>query len=238
MNEQGVLIQPAQGYGKYDDLIFTPLAMPPPPVIDPEKFVDWMVADDMKTGKFPKERYERLTGLKYPWLMRSVIGDMSVLEDAFPEVLQYAKLYPFKKLRAVIFLAQDGRQEVFPHVDSDGLTGMRFYLQNRNVEGLHFFKGRERYDYFDPYKPDANGNPIAVDFNRYFHMDDRVYAKFPPGSRSFMLNSARAVHAIDANTCKLGDRIAVLIQGELDREKLDALISASLSRYPEYALWY
>ena len=27
MSEQGVLIQPAQRYGKYDDLIFTPLAI-------------------------------------------------------------------------------------------------------------------------------------------------------------------------------------------------------------------
>ena len=192
----------------------------------------------MKTGTFPKERYERLTGLKYPWLMRSVVGDMGELERKFPQVLSYAKLYPFKSIRTIIFLAQDGHQAVFPHSDSDGLTGMRFYLENRHVEGLHFYKGLKPYDSFNSAQFDKSGNPVPVQFEKYFDMSKAIYARFPEDSRAFMLNSARAIHGIDANTCQLGDRIAVLVQGELDREKFDTLIARSLERFKGFAIWF
>jgi hypothetical protein len=228
----------AKGLSRFDDLIFSPLDMPAPPSVDADRFVQWMNSDEKQTGQYFRERYERLTGLRYPWLMRSISGDLQPLQEAYPEVFDYAMSFPFKKVRAVIFLAQDGYQSVFPHADSDGLVGMRFYLANKNVEGLHFYKGREAYDFFDSCGADKDGQPRTVHFDRYFKMDEPVYARFPEGSRTFMLNSARAVHSVDANTCRVGDRIAVLVQGELDYPKLNALLEASVQRYGEYGIWF
>jgi hypothetical protein len=228
---------PATRFRRFDDLIFTPLDMPQPPSVDVEQLIRWM-SQDQKMGTYWKERYERLTGLEYPWLMRSVSGDLTPLAKAFPEVFAYAMSYPFRKVSTIILLAQNGHQTVLPHADSDGLAGMRFYLANKNVEGLHFYKGRERYDKFDSNGADKDGVPTRVNFNQYFHMDKRIYARFPQDSRAFMLNSARAVHSVDANTCTLGDRIAVLVQGELDQDRLDALLEASTKRYGDYAIWY
>lgn len=229
---------PAKHEGRYDDLIFTPLDLPPVPEVDIDQFIEWMKSDPLKTGTMPKERFERITGKRYPWLMRVVSSDLESLHAAFPEVLQYARTYPFKTIKALVFLAQDGHEEVFPHADSDGLVGMRFYLANKNVDGLHFFKGKQPYDYFNGYKSDESGKPTPVGFENYFRMDEPIYARFPDTSRAFMLNSARAIHAVDENTCQLGDRIAVLVQGELDHDRLNALIGASLCRYQEYAIWY
>jgi hypothetical protein len=170
--------------------------------------------------------------------MRAATGDMTPLKEAFPEVFDYALLYPFESVKAVIFLAQDGHQSVFPHSDSDGLTGMRFYLENRHVEGLHFYKGKQKYDSFNSSQLDESGTPAPVRFENYFDMSDPIYARFPSSSRAFMLNSARAIHAIDANTCKLGERIAVLVQGKLDVERFEKLIESSLKRYGEYTIWH
>lgn len=238
MSATGRILTPAAHRGKFDDLIFTPLDLPQPPKIDAEQFVEWMKSDERKTGLFPKERYERLTGRKYPWLLRAVTSDLSPLQAAYPEILEYAETYPFKTVKAVIFLAQDGYQPIFPHSDSDGLVGMRFYLENRHVEGLHFYKGLAPYDSFNSAQFDENGNPIPVQFEKYFDMEKAIYARFPEDSRSFMLNSARAIHGIDANTCKLGDRIAVLVQGELDSKRFETLMNKSLERFKDYAIWF
>jgi hypothetical protein len=231
-------VVPARGLGRFDDLIFCPLDLPEPPAIDVPKFISWMASDPTGSGRVPKERFERLTGRPYPWLMRVASGEMDSLREAFPEVYEYCARYPLKNLRNLVFLAQDGHQAVFPHTDSDGLVGLRLYLANANVEGLHFYQGRERYDYFSGYRTDEDGQPISVDFRPDFHMDSPIYAQFPEKAGPFMLNSARAVHAVDANTCKLGDRIAVLVQGDVDMNRYERLIESSLSKFGDCAIWY
>lgn len=231
-------VTPAKNLGRFDDLIFCPLNLPEPPSVDADRFIEWMSSDATGYGKAPKEHFERFTGKTYPWLMRVVSGDMDEFAVLFPEVHSYCAAYPLKSIRTFVFLAQDGYQSVFPHADSDGLVGLRLYLANKNSEGLHFFKGRERYDKFCPYRNDDSGNPISANYSQHFHMDEPVYARFPKGQRAFMLNSARAIHAVDANTCKLGDRIAVLIQGELDVDRYENLIESSLEKFADYAIWY
>jgi len=233
-----VVTVPASRFAKYDDLIFAPLDLPLPPAIDAEVFVEWMKSDPLKTGAYPKQHYEKVIGKPYPWLMRVLRDDFEPLRIAYPEVYQYAMSYPLKTVRNIIFLAQDGHQSVFTHTDSDGLIGLRFYLANKNSEGLHFYQGRERYDYFNTYQRHENGEPKQPDLKRYFKMEEKVYATFPDGCRSFVLNSARAAHGVDANTCKLGDRIAVLVQGEVDMDRYEALVAQSLERYGSHAIWY
>lgn len=235
---ENLVTVPASRFAKYDDLIFSPLDMPKPPAIDSEQFVQWMLNDPLKTGAYPKQHYEKVIGRPYPWLMRVLRNDFTPLADAYPDVLEYVLKYPVRNVQNIIFLAQDGHQAVFTHTDSDGLIGLRFYLANKNVDGLHFYRGRERYDYFNTYQRHANGEPKQPDLKRYFDMDKKVYATFPEECQSFVLNSARAAHGVDANTCKLGDRIAVLVQGEIDMERYEALVETSLKKFGNHAIWY
>ena len=154
---------PASRFARFDDLIFCPLDLPPPPVIDADSFVKWMQNDPLQTGTYPKQHYEKVVGRPYPWLMRVIRDDFNPLQEAYPDVYEYALSYPLKTVRNIIFLAQDGYQSVFTHTDSDGLVGLRFYLANKNSEGLHFHKGRERYDHFNTYQRDEHGQPRQPD---------------------------------------------------------------------------
>ena len=229
---------PASQLGRYDDLIFVPLDLPPPPTIDPLRFVEWMQATADPRTSAPSFAYRQSSGREYPWLMTSIVGDLAPLQKCFPEVADYFSVYPLRTITHAIFLAQRGHQAVFKHTDSDGLYGMRLYLTSKNAEGLHFYRGRERYDAFPTYARSPEGELKCADWDRYFRTDEPIYASLPPESRAFHLNSARAVHAVDENTCELGDRIAVLVCGEVDHDRRDDLISRSLKRYGEHAIWY
>lgn len=229
---------PARGLGRYDDLIFSPLDLPAPPEIDPARFVEWMGTGQDQQQMAPKRAFERVENREYPWLMRTLPGDLSPLRDAFPDVHAYLSVFPFQSIRAIVILAQRGYQAVHTHTDSDALCGMRFYLTRKNAEGLHFFRGRDRYDRFDTYQRTPTGELLRADWDRYFRTEEPVYATLPPGGRVFMLNSARAAHAVASNTCELGERIAVLVQGVYDVERRDALIARSVERYGDHAIWF
>jgi hypothetical protein len=229
---------PAMFKGRFDDLIFTPLDLEQPPDVDADSFVNWMSGgqDPMQTE--PMKAYERLNKKPYPWLMKTLNGDLSSLQSAFPDVYRYLSVFPFKEVRTLVILAQHGEQSVFTHTDSDGLCGMRFYLKSKNAEGLHFYKGKAPYDKFDSFRKRPDGTFERCVWENYFVMDEPVFATFPQGVRTFMLNSGRAAHSVAPNTCQLGDRIAVLVQGEYDLDRRDELLARSLVRYTDHTIWY
>jgi len=229
---------PAQFRGRYDDLIFCPLDLPKPPEVLVEDFVRWMKVGQDAQRIAPKLAFERVEKRTYPWLMRTMTDDFAPLAEAFPDVSQYLSVFPFRKLRSVVILAQQGHQAVHTHTDSDGLYGMRFYLTAKNAEGLHFFKGRSRYDRCDNYKRSPTGELVRADWDALFDTGNPVFASLPEETRAFMLNNARAAHAVSPNTCELGERIAVLVQGELDEARRDALLERSLKRFGQNAIWY
>jgi hypothetical protein len=231
-------LQLAKHQGRFDDLIFSPLDLPAPPEIDAGRFVQWMQLGQQPETSLPRVAFENLTGQSYPWLLRSLIGDLSALAEAFPEVHRYLLCFPFKQVKSLTFLAQHGTQEVFTHTDSDDLYGMRFYLTVKNSEGLHFFKAKERYDHFPTYARSAEGVLQRADWDKHFWMSQPMYATLPAGCRTFVLNNSRAAHAVAANTCVLGERIAVLVRGEFDTQARDALLARSVAKHAAHALWF
>jgi len=231
------LMTPAKSQNVFDDLIFTPLDLPNPPEIDVARFIRWMEVGQNDATAAPKVAFERLEKREYPWLVRNLHEDLSPLQAEFPDVYDYLAAFPFRRVRTLVILAQRGFQSVHTHTDSDGLCGMRFYLTRKNAEGLHFYKGRERYDHFGTYMR-QNGAVVRADWDKYFRTDEPVYATLPEDKKVFMLNNARAAHAVDANTCELGDRIAVLVQGEYDPVRRDELLRRSVEKYANQAIWY
>lgn len=229
---------PAQRLGRFDDLIFSPLDLPLPPAIDVPKFLEWMTCVQDPKVIFTKMAFEKAHKRPYPWASRFLFGEEAALKEAFPELYEYLLLYPFDDLTKLMFLAQEGYQDIFTHCDPDGLHGMRLYLTAKNCEGLHFFKARQAFDNFPTYIHNDAGETVSADWDKHFKMDEPVYAHLPAPTRSFVLNSARAAHAVDANTCALGERISILVGGTVNVQRREALIERSLKRYGENAIWF
>jgi hypothetical protein len=227
----------AQHAGRYDDLIYCPLDLPLPPTVDVPQFLEWMASVQDPQMLTTKNSYEQAKKLPYPWLSR-FLKDAMQLKEAFPELYDYLLLYPFDALTSLMFLAQKGHQDVFTHCDPDGLYCMRLYLTVKNCEGLHFFKARQPFDHFSTYSRNEAGDIVSADWDKYFKTDEPTYAHLPKPTRAYVLNSARAAHAVDRNTCELGERICVLVFGTANVQRRDALIERSLKLYSKNAIWY
>lgn len=227
----------AQNLGKYDDLIFCPLDMPNPPEVDIAQFIDWL-HEQSKHSMIPRAAFEKYSGKEYPWLATTIKHGAVELKNSFPELHEYLSWFPFDLLDHLVILAQKGRQSIFIHTDRDWLQGMRFYLTCKNKEGLHFFRGRQKYDEFEPHMVGSDGKVKAPNWAQTHFMDEPIYASFPDGHKPFMINSGRACHAVDANTCQLGERIAFLVRGQINTGKYEDLMARSLAKYPQHAIWY
>jgi len=223
----------------YRDLVFSPLALPSPPAVDAARLVAWMAwarEEGHKRGlNLPEREYEAASGLPYPWLMANVhYGKRGHVEESFerefPEVARYTRCFPLRGASFVVLLAQRGNVAAHLHTDSDGPWGFRFYLANRRRDALYFCLARERF----PALP-----PKADDWSRYLDLERRHYARWPEGNPPFCLNSLRAAHAVEANTCALGERIACLVMPRegVDEERLLALLEASSERFAGHQIW-
>lgn len=221
----------------YNGLLFTPLAMEQPPIIDTFDFVDWMARHQIPEFMVPKYAYETIRGEPYPWEMCAFKGDFSALTRDHPNLWHFFNQYPLKRINSLVFLAQRAEVPTHLHVDTDGAFGFRCYLSTGYPEGLYFRKTK------DPSKPlpipryDESGNPVVPDWNELVDMSAKHYAKHAPGVRTFMLNSHMAAHAVDPSTCKVGERIAVLVVGELDKDKLKTLLDRSTDLYKPHQVW-
>jgi hypothetical protein len=225
---------------RYEDLVFSPLALPAPPKVDAKRLVSWMRwarEEGHKRGLNASERnYDGRTGRRYPWLMANVYYlDRSHVEDSFdeefPRVAEYARGFPMKDVGGIVLLAQRGRTEVHLHTDSDGFWGFRFYLTSKDYEGLYFCMTRKRVSELPR---------TADDWSSLLEVECKHYARWPKGNRPFCLNCNRAAHAVDPSSCKLGERIACLVlpRNGLDEKKLLPLLEESTARYRDSQLWY
>lgn len=223
----------------YRDLVFSPLALAAPPAVDTERLISWMTwarDEGHKRGLNQPERgYEAATGRQYPWLMANVhYGRAGHVEESFerefPEVALYARQFPLREARLVVLLAQRGGTEAYLHADSDGYWGFRFYLANRRHDALYFCLARGRFDALPP---------KADDWSPYLDVERRHYARWPEGNRPFCLNSVRAAHAVEANTCNLGERIACLVMPRegVDEQRLLELLEESSARFGDFQIW-
>jgi hypothetical protein len=210
---------------KYEDLVFSPLALPAPPEVSARRLIAWMTwarEEGHKRGLNRSERgYEARTGRAYPWLMANVYyGERTRVEDSFDE-----------EFPEVALLAQRGSAEVHLHTDSDGYWGFRFYLANERPGGLYFHLARERV---------AQLPRVADDWDPLVDLGHKRYAPWPDDNRAYCLNSVRAAHAVDRSSCVLGERIACLVfpAGRLDEARLLALLDASTERYGASQIWY
>ena len=218
--------------------MFSPLALPPPPTADTERLVAWMSwarTEGHKRGLNAPERDYEASGRRYPWLMANVhLGRPGHVEASFarefPEILSYARRFPLADPIFLVLLAQRGGEEVYLHTDSDGHWGFRFYITRRNTDALYFCLARDRH---------AQLPPRARDWAEYVDVERRHYARWPDMNLPYCLNSVRAAHAVEADACQLGERIACLVlpRNGIDEERLLSLLDESSARYADYQIW-
>jgi hypothetical protein len=197
----------------------------------------WAREEGHKRGLNVSERnYETRTGRRYPWLMANVYYiDRSHVEDSFdkefPQVAGYARLFPVNEVGGIVLLAQRGRTEVHLHTDSDGFWGFRFYLANKDADGLYFCMTRQRVSELPR---------TAEDWSPLLDVDRKHYARWRNGIQPYCINSIRAAHAVDPSSCTPGERIACLVlpKHRLDERKLLSLLDESSARFRESQLWY
>jgi len=229
-----------------DDLLFTPLDLPPPPEIDLKLFNEW----HYEQLEFNKKHnpMDRLSNGKdpYPWKVSwAVWWNTYKLDDPwicdfdkkFPELVDYLNLFPIKQFKSISFLDQKESREVYLHGDRDDWFGLRFYLHNTLGEKLYLVrtkeKGHKRQNLYDEYNK-------FVDLWPYTD-GKKEYPKFPEKRCAFMLNSVRSLHGVDYNDAPLvegSSRITAVVQGEYDYVRLHKLVKQSVEKYKDYTIWY
>jgi hypothetical protein len=230
----------SSGLAAYRDLVFSPLALPPPPVVEPGPLVScmrWACKAGRALGRDVAERgYEARAGRRYPWLSAVVgFGEASGIERSFerefPGIVEYCGEFPVNGPGWLTLLAQRGRTAIFPHADADGRWVLRFYLHDKSREGLHFYMAREGVSAL------PRG---ADDWSSLVELGTKHYARWPRTNTPYCLNSVRAAHAVDANACALGERIACLLAPANGYREGDlfALLERSTARYRRHQIWY
>jgi len=225
---------------RYHDLVFSPLALPCPPRVDAARLVGWMAwareGGRQDNRNNPERSYESLTDGRYPWLMATVdLAARSPIEESFerefPALARYVAEFPLRGPRTVVLLAQRERSSVYLHTDLDGYWGFRFYLARQQSDALYFCMARERVESLPR---------IAPELSRYVEGGDRHYARWPGEELAYCLNSVRAAHAVEANECRLGERIACLVQSRegIDEDRLLDLLDESTARFANFQIWY
>ena len=226
----------------FKNLLFCPLDLPEPPVVEYDKFLEWHT-EQLEYNK----KYNTVAKLsdgkqEYPWNVswarwwntyQNPNPWICGFEKYFPELVEYFDLFPFTVAKSISFLDQKESKDVYLHTDPDQWWGMRFYLFNSLGEKLYFAKPKELLN-------ERVSTMVDGKYNDLWERTDGVkhYASFPSPRSPWMLNSVRAFHGVDKNTEFNGARVAVVMIGAYDYNKLYDLLDRSTKKYGEYAIWY
>lgn len=225
---------PAQDY---EDLIYTRVDLPQPPVVDEARLARWVIGPD-RTGMIEELLHKpSSSSASYPW--KAVIACKnnkwdSVFAAEFPELVAYAELFPTKLWRQVSIIAQLPGQKVFLHTDPDKVLGWRVYLTHGGPR-LYFQKFKKRWD--SRPKTWSMGGPNGM---AELCQGERIYVQ-DKGCYPWMLTATRAAHGVSDNHGVLGSRVTMLLFPEpefVDQEKHNELIGRSVAKYADTAIWY
>ena len=222
------------------DLIFCPLDMPPPPVVDKDIASAWIhtwdqIHAEVNHFRLPLQTYWNSA---YPWEIGYVLHKntahkrdyyMHSFDVLFPELYEYFHTFPFLSVNHIGLMRQKYDVAVPLHSDSDAKEFcIRCYLWNDfDKNALYVRKTKDRLE----------SRLQTVDGFEHVQ-SDKIYPTFPRRDYiPWMINSGtRAVHGVDAGG--YGDRCAVVIGGTPDIHRLRDLIERSAEKYKEYALWW
>lgn len=251
---------------KFKDLIYCPLDLPAPPIVDLAKFFQWALIHgrqhsrdkyEIKPGliaRSPESQTREAVGYTtwyYCWAKHYTdqnhwIGDFDI---KFPELVEYSKLFPFDVVSSMSFIIQQQNTPSFLHVDPDEHLGMRYYLFNNVGNKLYFHKTLTKLDTKIDQWDMENGKLKKRDWPKIVDTNNKIYANIPELRIPWCVTSLRAVHGVDPMTEVVGSKITGFVYGagpftdpsresQYNFDKLHDLLERSVEKYHQYAIWF
>jgi hypothetical protein len=240
---------------KYLDLLYVPLALPPPPKITATEFFTWAneIRPDYNLKKYEAHWPFVYRGKRFPWNninfvstnhpdldfygSKNSIGsidqslDIKLIEQRWPEIYAHLCLFPIQEIVMLQFLNQ--RREIEVHYDYDRIWGMRTVLQNNGGNTLYIKKSTDKWD------ASRDRIPLETLSNNPNLLQSEEVQTYAPDSESysFMINQLRCAHGVKASP-EGSEKLVVAIQGRLDHVKLEQLLEESLDQYSNLAVWH
>jgi len=249
----------------FKSLIYCPLDLPDPPTIDEEKmfaYITMRTERDKGTlagsvsgavGPIPLDspwlKYTASWSKEkdtYPWrlihVMRSDFKQdgweyWDEFVEWFPELADYIKQLPIKNFYTISFLNQKANTDVGLHTDPDIWFGLRFYLVNRSDAKIFFQKA----------KAPTEGRLLNITngpngFKQHpwneFVEDEKIYGTYPKPCFPFHLTTTHAAHGVETVPDSNDTRITAFIICQTDPVKYAELLTRSLEKYKEHAIWW
>jgi hypothetical protein len=226
-------------------IIFAPLDIPKPPVVDRTLVTNWVKNWYDECFYTKTTLYDSRVADGYPWMVGQPFRDPSdnvplsprelelrnEFKELFPELTDYLhRAYPLE-LSGVTILLQQQSKKVVGHTDSDYVWAPRCYLWNDYQEEALWFRVPK-----DPSKI-MKFNTLIADED-YSNFRDPVYAKFPEYQyQPFAFNSIKSIHGVDGCEKQGASRCTVIIRGKIDQEGWYKLLHRSCLKYPDYIIW-
>lgn len=230
---------------KYKDIAGMPLALPKFELDSPEEFwriwnqelvkVDRQVIDRGAEGVAdPKMHTTQWDGLAFyedETLIDHAAWRTKVCQELADSQPNYVKSIfdslPFAKIRSI--RCWSAHTTIPPHYDGnmpgflDGKmffpTEIRLMLDDKNPTETFWLCSSKKHK--------SNSKEVIS-------MTDRLYVKLPGDTNSFAWNNEDFLHGADFNPQYR--KILVVVKGWVDIDKLEALLDASIAKYPDFIL--
>jgi len=225
--------------GRFSDLIFCPLDLPPPPRVGRDALVRW-VQEAREQSITNEERLSRsANAASYPWssAYAAYHGEWRCGFDAqFPEIPSYLDLFPTDAWICVNVLIQEPQTDVWLHTDPDPVLGWRVYLGHGGARVFFCPTIERRRSRLSTWTAEGRR-----DWSKFVRTDQKLYARLPADACAWALTSLRAAHGVETHRGAMGERTTLLIVPDPERIDMAAyldLLERSVRKYEEYAIWY
>jgi hypothetical protein len=234
----------------YRDLIYVPLDIQPP-TIDKSKIIQWFAETFNKDSKFGKSNtYSGITNYvihpdDYPWdNIRLVDTSYKLKLAGFPTIVEYIDNLPFEYVTGVSIIQQHPGVDVPIHSDNDGWCRITSYLINDSNARIFFQKAIKptlpfkRLSRLETTIRTPDGRLKISQSWQNVVSAEKNYGRYTIPNCSFHINNSHAVHGVEAVPTQPNLRITLTVNGKLDYDRYAELLANSLTKYPDYAIWY
>jgi hypothetical protein len=232
---------------KAEDIVYTPLDLPPCPTINLDKLYGWLEEtypqEDLLKFTHKKILAKHSDNSSYPWNAKfaKALFWRNDFQKKFPEIVEYVTSgwgFNDSEIIGLILLPKriEETAKGFWHSDADRL-GLRFYIEFENLKEDKLL-----------FKKTLSSNVADTNLFRFFEDDSKLEptiheAKFATNKQPFYINNYLAAHTVYNTTPQ--PRIAVVLGTSYEttksaeiKQKVDNLIVNSAMKYHKEAIFW
>ena len=234
----------------YRGLIYVPLDVPLP-TVDKTSILSWFddtFNEDPMYGKsvaYINAKSYVIHPDDYPWdSIRLPQKDYKTKLENFPAIVEYIDSLPFEEITGVSLIRQHPGVDVPVHSDNDGWKRITSYLLNDSDSRIFFQKALRptlpfrRLNRLEVTSYDEEGRMKIIRSWQNVVSPEKIYAQYPVPNCSFHINNSHAVHGVETVPNQGFSRITMTVNGNFDFVKYAELLTRSLEKYKDYAIWH